>query len=307
MAGTQQVTDLYAVKFDTNVLGGVVQQAVNTGSDVRGESADGATFARIMSLVSQTPGAAFTTLSIANALDLCGLTGTPISGLGFFLYGHQHAPGGTRKGAGAHKEFKIPNGIVIPRTLSVDHLGDARISYEVMATFDGSNLPVIPSESVTLPTDPNDNERFTLGKTTIGGFLLQSMRSLEIDFGIDVQGEGGDSDLYPTFVSIRSIRPVLTIRGIDLDWFKTSGAIALQGLPATQANTTFFLRRRKDGGTFELDASALHIKFNGAGLVTVTTPQDAATGTPSEATITVPLNFDGTNAPLVIATDVAIS
>lgn len=244
-------------------------------------------------------------MAVAAALDAVGLTGLAIVGLGFFAYGQKHAEGGTRETGANHREYKIAKGIIVPTRITCDHQGDAQISYAVLATSDGVNDPVVITDGVVLPAIASDDQRFSIGKCTIAGVLLTSLRSWELDFGIDAAVEGGDSDIWPTLSSIRSIRPTLTLRGIDIEWFKAAN-IPLAGKLATQANTTFYLRKRLSGGSFELDASIVHIKFNAAGLVHVDQPVDGNTNAPSEANLVLVTNFDGTNAPVVIDTTSAI-
>ena len=298
--------DIYAVKIDTTVLGGQTQGTVQTGTQTRGEAADGAVYPRTQSIVGQNPGASFTTLAIAAALDAVGPTGLAIVGAGFSAYGQQHAEGGTRETGANHRQYLISKGIIVPTGISCDHQGDAQISYAVAAVYDGVNNPVIINDDVALPAIASDDQRFTIAKCTIAGVLLPDIRSWGLDFGIDVQVEGGNSDIWPTMSSIRSIRPVLTLRGIDIEWFKAAN-IPLVGKLATQANTTFYLRKRLSGGDFELDASAVHIKFNAAGLVHIDQPVDGNTNSPSEANLVLVTNFDGTNAPVVINTASAIT
>lgn len=298
--------DIYAVKIDTTVLGGQTQGTVETGTQMRGEAADGAVYPRVQSTVAQNPGASFSTLTIAAALDAVGLTGLAIVGAGFSAYGQKHAEGGTRETGANHRQYLISKGIIVPTGISCDHQGDALISYAVAAVYDGVNLPLIINDSVALPATASDDQRFTIAKCTIAGVLLQQIRSWELNFGIDFAVEGGDSDIWPTFSSIRRIPPTLTLRGVDTEWFKAAN-IPLAGKLATQANTTFYLRKRLSGGDFEPDASAVHIKFNAAGLVHVAQPVDGNTNSPSEAGLVLATNFDGTNAPVVIDTTSAIT
>ena len=98
----------------------------------------------------------------------------------------------------------------------------------------------------TFPT--LDDDRWALGKITIGGTVYPSVRGLDIDFGVAVVAEGADSIIYPTFVSIRTVTPTITLRGVDLAW-ATEANIPHRGEKFDTANSSIFLRKRKAGGT----------------------------------------------------------
>ena len=56
---------LWAVVFDSDVLGGITMLRVNTGSQVRNEARSGEVYARHQSLVAQKPVATFATNALA--------------------------------------------------------------------------------------------------------------------------------------------------------------------------------------------------------------------------------------------------
>jgi len=299
---------LYAVQIGSTLLGGITQQRVQTGTEVRGEATSGEVYNRTQSITAQKPSANFTTLAIATALDAVGLTGVDIAGLSGYLnfYAQQHADGGTRAGAGSHRKYTIRKGIIVPRLLQVSHQQDATIAYDVTVTYDGVNDPITITDSVSLPTGITDAERFTLGPIRIGNIALAQARSFEIDFGITVQSEGAESSIWDTFASIVTIAPRLTLRGIDIEWFKAAN-IPLLGKAAIHTDTKIYLRKRASGGTYVADAVAQHISFTADGLAYIDTVQDANGQDPSEVMLVMPLRYDGTNAPLVINTATTIT
>ncbi len=299
---------VYGVVIDSTLLGGITNLNTRTGSEVRNEPTSGEIYARFQSLVAQLPGAEFTTLNIAAALDLCALTGVDVGGLaaGLNLYAQKHVEGGTRAGAASHRKYTLKDGILVPRTLSVTHQGDATLRYEAVGIWDGSNDVITISDSQSLPGGLTDAERFTLGPVTIESVSLAQVRAFELDFGLEVVSEGSDSDIWDTFISIASIQPQITLRGIDMEWFKAAN-IPLLGKAVTHTNTAIYLRKRAAGGSFVIDGTAEHIKFTAAGLATIDTPFDADGNEAGETSLVVPLKYDGTNAPLVIDTTSAIT
>jgi hypothetical protein len=297
---------LYAVKIGEVVLGGITAQNVATGTEARGEAASDEVYPQIQSIVAQKPSAGFTTLAIAAALDAVGLLGVNIADLTGLLvcYARKHKDGGTREPGAAHRSYTINNGILIPRTLSCEHQGDATLTYEALVTYDGTNEPVIVADSVTLPVGTANDERFSLGPVTIGGVTITSVRSLQIDFGINAVTEGADSDIWDTLVSIRNIKPTITLRGIELAWFHASG-IPLTAKVATHLNTQIILRKRAAGGTFVVPETAEHISFTAAGMAYIDAPMNATGEEPGEVSLMMPLIYDGTNDPVVIDTTAA--
>lgn len=295
----------YGVKVNTTVLGGIVSTAVQTGTMTRPMIGSGAFDSTGQMIVAQAPVAQFETYALAAALALVGVSGAAISGAGLFIYGQKHAEGGTRAGSTSHKEYKILQGVIIPRRLTVSRQGDAVLSYGVVATYDDTNHPVVVTESVTLPAAPANTERYGLGSVTVGSVVLTGKTDLEIDFGIveEVLTDGGD--IWPTYVSLNErAEPKISLTGIDPDWWKNSGGVPIGGLAATQANTEITLRRRKDGGTYEADEVTSHIVINAAGMAYV--DDVSMGGGPLTTRVVVCCNHDGTNAPIVIATGQAL-
>ena len=308
MPGVATLHGLYGVVFDTTIIGGITQQAINTGTEVRGDALSGEVYNRFQSQVAQKPGASFTTLNIAAALAESALSGVSIAALtaGFTMWAQKHAEGGSREGTLSHRKYVFNEGLIVPRTLSVDHQGDASISYDVIATYDGTNDPVVITDSQTLTTGLADAERFTMGPVTIESVTIAQVRSFEIDFGINAVTEGADSEVWDRYAHIVSINPTITLRGIDVEWLKAAN-IPLAGLNATHANTKIYLRKRAAGGTFVTDVTAEHVKFTAAGLVYVDGAMDASGNEAAEVSLTMPLKYDGTLAPLVITTASAIT
>jgi len=300
---------LYGVSVGSTLLGGITNAALNTGTEVRGEASSGELYPRIKSTVAQKPSASWSTRSIAAALSAVPLLGMKIADLtgGLKLYAQKHEAGGTRVAGAAHKQFQVLKGLIFHGNLSAEHQGDAVINSTALITWDGTNNPIIPSESVTPPTGLTDSERFGLGPVTINGVALSAVRSMELALGINAVTEGADGEIWDRFSSIRTIAPVLTLRGIDPDWFKTTGAIPLIGGPGAHADTILYLRKRADGGTFVADGTAEHIRMTAAGLAFIETPMEVAGSDSSELSLVMPLQFDGTNAPVTINTASAIT
>lgn len=286
------------------LLGGIVDQDVQLGSEVRRERSSGDPYPRHIALTAQRPRATFTSFAIAKALDACGLLGLKIASTinaGLELFAQKFDEGSLVASGANHRKYTVRNGLLIPRTLRVDHQGDATISYEVLPRYDDTNAPIIEADSATLPSGLVDDERFTLGPFTVESVAIGQATQLEIDFGLAAETIGADSDIWDTFTRIGAVEPMIRIRGTDVTWLAAAN-IPRTGKAATHANTKLYLRKRAEGSTYVADGTAEHIKFTAAGLATIETANNQSGDAPTELELQLPLNYDGTNVQLVIDT-----
>ena len=291
---------LYGVTIHTTVLGGITAQNLNLGLQVRSEARSGEPYVRYQAVVGRAPTAGFTTEAVAAALGVCGVLGYDISdGDGLILTAQKADGGGTRAAGSVHRKYTMVAGLLVPTTLECAHGGDASISYQASVTSaDGSTDPCTETDSQALPAGMTDAERFTLGAVTVGAVSLPEVKNVSINFGLNVRVEGAGGDQFPTFVWIDTVAPSITIRGLDIEWLKSSN-IPRAGKAATHANTTIYLRKRALGGSFTADATEEHIKISACGLAWVDDPfSDDGEG--AEASVTIQPKYDGTNTPILI-------
>lgn len=291
------------------LLGAITEQRISTASEVRADAESGEIYARHVALYAQRPLATFATMQVAAGLSLIGITGKKIISTvnpGLNLYGQNWEEGAGPASGASHTKHNIKEGLIVPRTITVKHQGDAELRYDVLITYDGTNDPVIKTESQALPAGISDDERFTLGKFTIAGVVTGQLTQLEIDFNITAETLGSDSDIWDTFARLRKVQPMVRIRGTDLTWFGSSN-VELAGQAITHANTSFYLRKRQDADSFVSDVTAEHVKFTADGMAVVDAIQDETGDDPSECSVELTTRFDGTNAPLVINTASAIT
>lgn len=303
---------IFASEWDTDLLGGMTHQDIPINTELRGEASSGEVWPRMLCKVGDSRQYNFATYNIAAALDLCGLTGTDISTLttGLKLYGQKYVKASVPATGAVHRKFTLAEGTVVPRRLTVDHQGNAVLTYEALGTSsDGEADPLAISDTtVTLPAGLTDAERFTLGKFTVAGVLLGDLRNLEIDFGIDVGQEGCRSDLFPTYTWIRAINPVISAVLGNTQLVK-SDAIPVGGFDCAHATTPFYLRKRtSDEASFVADITEEHIKFTAAGYCRVENAFDGnADNEGATSRVVLQTVYDGSNAPLVIDTTAAIT
>lgn len=307
----------YGVKIDPDsfsgtpvIMGGITRVGLRIGNQVVAMPTSGEAYARFLALYGQKVNPTFETLNVAKGLTNCALSGLKIAaaaaGTGLTLYAQQIAEGALRTSGSNHDSWNFKEGLLYPTSLSCDHQGDARLSYDCHATYDGTNNPVVVAASVALPTAPTDAERFTLGPVTLGGISFTQQMGLNLSFGLKCNSEGADSDIWDTFAWIEEVQPTLTLTGIDKKWFDAT-FVPLTGLALTHANTKIYLRKRAAGGTFVANGTAEHVKFTIAGLATVEDGWQGTGGGKGTVSLKLDTQYDGTNLPIVISPAIAIT
>lgn len=307
---SNNVHGLYGVKIYTDamggavVLGGVTQRDMPMGTEVERQATSGEVYPRFQSIAAQRPSANFSTLMIARALDniaLGGLAITAAVNTGLDYYAQKFAAGAGRATGASHRKYNIKLGIIIPQRLTVTHRGSAVLTYQSIAVTDGTNDPIVESDSQSLPAGMLDDQRFTLGPVTLESKSLTGVQEFTIDFGLIAVPDSGDSTIFDTSVSIRETAPTWTFRGIDPAWLKSTN-IPRAGLAISHTNTKVYLRKRAARAQYVADNVAEHIKFTGSGIAYVDSALDAGGSDPDQTSLVVTLDYDGTNDPIVIDT-----
>lgn len=217
----------------------------------------------------------FTSNMAEALLDMVGVQGACIApgGDSYNVYVARYECNGPSAGA-VHRRYTITKGLFFLQNMSVDHQGDLSVSAQLRAVYDGTNDPVTVTNNVALPSaaqigdmtgrwtltaDASDN---TIGSTS--GVPVYRKRSLNVDFGVNASTQGADSDSFDSFASIDSVLPIVTVTGIDPNWFDDLG-LTINGKAVAHAYTLFSFRKRDGAGGFVSDATAAHIKMTAAG------------------------------------------
>jgi hypothetical protein len=315
--GTSRLSVLQGIKIDPDVLGGsgivlggTRRQMIRSGIDVRQESVAGSVYSQWQSVYAGAPAMDFGTISLKRALDVIGTTGLAIAGAsqtGLTAYGIAKQEGGSRKAGANHVSYNMREGLLIPRRISVSHQQDAQLDCEALITYDGTNAPLIQSNTATAPAVANDDQRYSIGRVQLGTtngdkYTITQISNIEIDFGINATAEGSDSDIYPTFAVINEIpRPTIRITTSDPILLADTNGIPLHGKDLNSSYTKICLRKRKrlSSSGYEDDASLVHITI--VPLIGCAYLSDVGNYGGSTANgsviIEIPLISDGTNAP----------
>lgn len=318
MAGVTRKHNIYAVNFndesDTQIAG-IVDQNLRFDHTVRAEGSSGTIYPQHISNVGTRFGGSFSTLHLKSALTAIQTGSPPLAlfirsaGLlatGFEFFAQAHADGGSRATGANHRSYTVKKGLIYCDRLSASHQGDALLTCGVLPTWDGTNDPIAYADGASVPTLVADDQRYTLGPVTVAGIVIPQVRSIELNFGIQVSTEGADSELYDRFASVVQVRPVLVLRGIDVTWW-ASAIIPTLGILGSAANTKIYLRRRTSGGGLDSDVTATHIKLVIPGYSIIGDPFSGRGTDAAETSIMLTARYDGTNAPIVATIDTAIS
>ena len=295
--------NIYGASLGSTKIGAITQCEYRTGTETGGEPVSGSVHPVTQYILAQKPGASLTTLALSTALGAISQLGVGLHDAPLVLYYIKHEHGGARDVSG-HKSVTFRDGLLVPRQLSCAHGADADLSLEAFATYDGVNEPLIFS-TAALPTGFDDAQRYGLGPVLVGNVPLTGVRQVDIDFGLTVEPEGGNGEVWDRFVSVVEAKPVVTLRGIDLNWLGAT-TFPLGGRIALHTNTSIYFLRRATGGTYVSDASAAHVRVSCSGLAYVERGGGDG-GSAAENTLTMPLFHDGTNLPLVINAGVIIN
>jgi len=309
--GVSEMHTIGAVVIDDTVdkiLGGIGQLSIPLQTEVRSDPKSGELYSRFASIVARNAQAQFRTRMLEILLTNVPVTGLSIDALatGLDIYATKLADGGSRATGANQSKYSIIRGIMAIRRLTCQYQGDAEADVIIHAMQEGATEPVVKTDSVSLPTMPTE-EVFTLGKIVLDGpITIDHVKSIDIDFGLTIRTEGADGDINPSFAYIERIQPKIMLRGVKLAHFGAS-FIPITGKALTHAATAIYLRKRLAGGTFELDASAEHIKMTVAGIAVIATALDGGqSGAPAEVEIEITPTFDGTNAPIAVTLNQAI-
>jgi len=288
---------------------GITNINASANPEVAQEKASGSVYPDSVAHSQTKPMIAFTTVGLEDAITALGLLGKCITNdvgkPGLDVYCQKQTCAGVLSGA-VHRKLNIGLGLIVPRSLTVDHMNSAQLVYEAYAAWDGTNDPIQKSDTGTLPTYPAETwptppqGRWTMRGLTIGAVSVTGKRNVSIDFGAVVTHESGDSDPYPTVATLSELKPRMTVRGVDPKWWSTVTGLA--GGSVTHANTTLELRKRG----IALNVAA-HITITLAGLVYMDTLFSAGLDGPGEAVLVVESVYDGTNAPILVSTGQTLS
>ena len=286
------VSTLYAINTAAGLLDHITDVDVSNNIEEILHSGDGAARAEFSGVLSAAPQVSFTTKGIANCLALMGTEYYAIAAAAD-LYWQKYLAQGTRAGASSHIKLTINPGIVIPRTLSAEHRGEATMSCDIFAvSSDGSTDPVTVATGQSLAGTPATDEAYTIGSCLLNNADVAALQGISVDFGVTVESFGAKGLPYPQQVSVMTIAPRITVRTFDMDLMNTFGSAGA----AISAATNVVFSQIVAGGVVNGTAKTLTVN---EGRIAVQAGR--ASGGEAVAEVMITPTYDGTNAPLVLS------
>lgn len=304
---TATIHTLYGIECASTVVGGVGSLDIGNDVSLVEDASSGEAFNRFIALQRCRTVGNLQSKSVAALLAQSTLLGASIASMsgGLKLYGYKAVDGGLRAGATSHRKFTVNKGLLVPRPITVTHPDDAVMSAEIACAYNGTNLPIVETDSQSVPSGLTDAERFGIGPVTLESVAISQITSLTIDPGVTYELVGSDGDEFETFVWVPRVTPRITIRSTNI-LEMASGSIPYVGLALTHANTAVYLRKRALGGQWVADETEEHIKFTLAGMAYVSQPFRASNNAAAEIEIVCVGRYDGTNNPLTVDTTAAL-
>jgi hypothetical protein len=232
---------IYAGKYGTTVLDGIVQSSFSKGLQQSLIGGGGGVYATFGWRPGAMPRASFESVKVGAMLTAFGIEAKEIdsaaspTALGLDLYTVDAASGAMNDTTGS--KLAVASGAVIPRSLSIPLGQAARYSADIlMAKADGScpytiqKGQTLADASITIDVD----EAWTLGTVSIGGTEVDYCQGVEIDFGNDQEQMGSDGQSYPTLLKIGNPRPTLSITTQDTDQIADLTAAGGSGVVVAQ-------------------------------------------------------------------------
>jgi hypothetical protein len=222
----------------------------------------------------------FRTTQLATLLAQCGVYG---QSLGNYtdLYYKSVTNFGTRAGGSTATQLRMNAAFLHWKSITARVQGECSADCSLLAAYDGTNNPIVATGSVALVGTPTAAEFFSLGKVSLNGTVLEGIEDVTIELGhtLYIRGSGA----YPSFIAVKEVNPVVTLRGLDLAPWLTAGC---NGVPLSSTGLIIYLRKCcadvSGGLPYVADATAQHISFTATnGLVVV---EHTGGGGNSEAT-----------------------
>lgn len=292
------------------VIGSITQTGLPIDQEVLKDQTGGRFYPEQLTIASQKPRMTFNSFDLPKVIDAFGLTGRLLQDAagkpGLALVQQKHLNGSVASGS-VHRRLRFPRSHARINRLSVSHRQDAQVECEGVALWDGTNNPVMIEGTQALPTLPSSSGRWTIASVTVEDVVIECNIQLDIDFGVQVDVFGCDSDIFDTHFHINQIAPMINITSLDPENFANAKA-RLIGLVGTQANSQIVLRKRTPSqASFVADATAEHIAINFAGVILPNDVHSASANQKAQSTFRIETVWDGTNAPLVFDTTYAIA
>lgn len=249
----------------------------------------------------------FDTPAIAYALGQIGFNGLAIvqATNPVEIYFQEYSNGGSLATGSTATKFTINGGLAYLSSITATHQEEAMASFEIVATFDGTNAPIAVAKNQSVAGlggfDQSNLEKFTLGPADFNGTAVET-QSFEFNTGIEVFTAGKDGGLYAELAAIQKRAPSATINVIDLEAIADEGVIG-----AAKTNVALVLRKKTNKGGNVAEATAEHIAIEMPEALAVIGETGGGYDSEADSSIMVHPVWNGSDAMVNLDTAYAIS
>ncbi len=221
----------------------------------------------------QQPMITFSTSQLATLLGATGIYGYDSSAgnTDFYCKAASDLAVRVADASGAHLRFRATQGMLNWLSINAPQDGVATAQCRYLPTWDGTNAPLVAAGSQALSGTPTGAECYGMGPIYHNSSALPNVTGWSLDLGISFYEFATDGEPYLTFLGVREINPVLTLRGI-----RAQNLVTYADSLAVTSSLNMYLRRRTADGGFYSDGSSQHIKIAATNGLIV--PQTASGG-----------------------------
>lgn len=296
---------LHCVQTSGGTISGITDFSISDNAEDARPNVDGQVDPLILARMGAKPTLSFTTHQIATALGVAGLSGLGYSSA-LTAFFQNIAIGGTRGSGSNHVSIVSGQGLVVPQKLSASQGGLATLSYLVVPySSNGTTHPLAYTASAALSGTAALAELYTVGKVSINGSDLNEVQSIEIDFGIKLFEDEGESGLpYPEFVAIDTRNPTVKVTTLHADYAATYGNAPVA---ADASDIILYFRKLAEGGVRVADGTEEHVSLTIDEGYVATDGSNMGQGEQATVTLMITPTYDGTNDIIAIDTTAAIA
>jgi len=254
---------------------------------------------------SARPEIRFTTQQVGVAFNQFGRFGADLSAGNTDLLYRAVTDLGTRDALAATTgiRLRMANAFGFIESVRAGHRDTASCAVRIVAPYDGVNAPIVAAGSIAVTTAPAAAEFYGLGPVSINAASVPGVQEMTLELAPDLLMAGDASELYDTLAAIRTITPVMTLRGLDLARWTTYG---LTGTALT-ALTAYLRRKDSDGGNVA-DGTTTHASITATKGIILLDQTSGGGNTEAQTALRLQLrSADDTTASVALNQNVAIT
>jgi hypothetical protein len=244
------------VSANGSVVSGCTDHSFDPGISDQDFLADGISDPVALAMFQGNPTERFSTLDVARALTVLGLGGyAATAAVDFYL--RLCSDLGLRTAGAVNLKISQYRGLIVPTDISASQGGAAKINFNAIGEYNGTNAPYSIAVNQAVPTTIAPC-LFTLGPVILNGTAIGGVSSMRMALNYQVGSVAADGEVWPSKVWIQSRRPIITIRTTQASLINTFGTV---GAAITASYVTIYLRQMSPDGIIYANNTSNHIKF----------------------------------------------